>query len=304
MKFGYIGMPDLRKNRRNLVKLAEKLDFRFVYLPRTGPDKIPRLDQDSSLSLVLDASAFGDVPPSQLEADVRKANGFLDGRLCLGLQTCDAQASPRNKAAAQAMETLFSYDPRPGQATQSRYPMKPPRPKILCLPTSGHSADSAAAAARGYDPLTPSWLPETEVARHWPAIVQGATAALRPARPSQWHIARAVVVHDDPATLESYAYGPNSPFRQYYAHLAAHGLLQGDLDKLMRRLVIAGDGTKVADDLSALHEAVGAFGTLHIIDPAGSDPNMTRNTIIKLTEDVMPQIETSNTPALKTLETT
>ena len=81
-------------------------------------------------------------------------------------------------------------------------------------------------------------------------------------------------------------------------------MIAGDLTAHLRRAVIAGSAAKITDDISALREAVGDFGTLHIIDPAGSDAAMTRGSMIKLAEKVMPLIGRADATTPKTLETT
>ncbi|MEP4197898.1 MAG: hypothetical protein ABJL99_19910 [Aliishimia sp.] len=311
MKLGLIRMPDVNplRGQESTVNaqlgLADSLGFELMYMPKIEPIRFADIKsvQTNHLRIGLDASAFGSMSPRDTEVAIRSVNDALGGQLCLGVQMCHGNSSTKNKADAQNFETLFSHDPHL-EKTSSRYPMKPPRPEIIGLPMTGAPQEVATAAIRGYLPLTPSWLGHSEAAHHWPAIVSGATSALRRARPADWQIARSIVIHDDPEVVRSYVFGPRSPLRMHYARLAQDRLISPDIDHHLRKLVIAGSAGKVAEDLLALQEVVGEIGTLHLLDPAGRDPEMTRNTMVRLAEDVMPLITTSDAQSNKELERT
>jgi hypothetical protein len=309
MKLGYIRMPDANRASVGLdqLALADRLKFQFAYFPNVDPQPFGTLlrKPTKTIQIALDASAFGALPPTQIENAVRSLNHNLGGKLCLSVEMCGADASPHAKSAAQAFVTLFSYDPRPERAHSiSRFPMKPPCPDIIGVPITGSCQEVSRAAARGYFPMSPSWLREADVARLWPAIVEGATSAVRRASLRHWQLARMVVVHDDPGMRDAYIYGPNSPIRHYFTKLARRGLIGGNIDAHINNVVIAGSSNKVAQDILSLREIVGEFGTLHMIDPAGSDPNMSRNTMVRLAEDVLPIVNKVDAPALKNLEKT
>ncbi|MEP3299497.1 MAG: hypothetical protein ABJO27_23970 [Pseudoruegeria sp.] len=315
MKLGYIRMPEQHRHRalnaltkaQDHLAFADSLNFQLAYFPRLNPHHFAQSLRrpPKSVKIALDAAAFGPLSPSEIESAVRNVNETLDGKLNLGVELHGANAPAKDKAQAQAFETLFSYDPRVDQVfAASRYPMAPPCPEILGLPVTGSSEEAKCAAARGYLPLTPSWMPDTEVARFWPAIVAGATSAVRRAQPSHWHVARMVLVHDDPQSVTDYIYGSNSPFRRHFKRLSLLGLIGPDIDFHLKRVVIAGSAGEVAEKILALREAVGAFGTLHIVDPLGSDRTMTKNTMIRMTEEVLPMVHNPDTNTVKNLERT
>lgn len=309
MKLGYIRMPDENRvcTSQNQLTLADSLNFHIAYFPKTDPQQFAMSLRapTANTKIALDAAAFGPLTPSQIESAVRHVNHSLDGKLCLGVEMCGARASIRSKIDAQAFETLFSYSPQPDQAPSgSRFPMKPPCPNVIGLPVTGAREEAKLAAARGYFPMAPSWLRQTEVARLWPAIVEGATSALRRALPAHWQLSRVVVIHDDPATIDAYVFGQGSPIRRHFARLAQLGLIGADVDAHIRRVVITGSPTKVSQDILALREAVGEFGTLQLVDPAGSDPAMTKNTMIRMAEDVLPMVDKTSIRTFKNLETT
>jgi len=312
MKLGYIGMPDTNRLQGALFQhhehlaLAESLGFQCAYFPQKKPHDILYSDvAGGGIKIVLDAAGFAGLSPSEIESAVREANDQFQGRLHLGVEICGPTDSAQIKTQSQAYETLFSYGQKSDQMfAQSRFPMKPPCPEIIGLPRSGECSETRLAAARGYSPMTPSWLPDKDVARMWPAIVSGATSALRRAQASQWQVNRVVVVHEDAKTVEAYVKGGNSPIRRYFENLARRGLTTGDLDRHLSQTVIAGSAQKVAEDILSLRERVGTFGTLNIIDPRGSDINMTKTTMVRLAENVMPMVATSDVSQFKNLERT
>ena len=312
MKLGLIGPHDGGEPRvgcpelQSQLNLASSLGFDQVYFSGMRPDDLATLpiDQTTQIKIGMDARAFGPCPPSEIERVVLKTQDRLGCRLALGLKMYGAGASSTQLTKAQAFDTLFSQDPRTELTFGAqRYPIKPQCPDVIGLPVTGACEDVAIAAARGYYAMSPSWLPAPQLARHWPAIVQGATSALRRARRAYWQVARMIVVHEDAATLDAYIYGTNSPFRRYYTYLSICGLIGSDVDAHLRRVVIAGSASKVADTILKLRETAGAFGSLQIVNPAGNDPTMTRGTMIRLAEQVRPLVAAAGLENFKELET-
>jgi len=137
-----------------------------------------------------------------------------------------------------------------------------------------------------------------------PAIVAGATSALRRAQPSQWQVNRVVVVHENAQTVHNYLHSSHSPIRRHFTYLAQRGLIDADVDAHLKRVVIAGSAQKVAEEILALREVVGEFGTLNIIDPVGNDANLMRKTMVQLAEEVLPMVTKSTVSHFKNLEKT
>ncbi|MGJ8610213.1 MAG: hypothetical protein ACSHWY_03905 [Octadecabacter sp.] len=313
MQLGYIGMPYEHRTAstglrtQKYLSLANSLNFKFAYFPKLDPEKL-KLERNvisSTIKIAFDAAALGTASQNDIETTVHRINDLLDGRLHLGIKMCGPDASPNRKAQARTFETLFSYDARADQVfSPSPFPLNMPCPSIIGLPVTARGDEAKVAAARGYCPMTPGWLPDKEIARIWPAIVSGATSAARRARQSEWHVNRVVLVHNNARALDVYIYGTNSPIRRHFAELAKRGLIGPDIDAHLRRVVIAGSAQKVADDILALREVAGDFGNLNIIDPPGSDPEMIKNTMVRLAEDVLPMMTTKAVSQTKDLEKT
>lgn len=231
MKLGLIQMTDKVKSCTDVqyqLALADDLGFDLAYLPKTRPERLLRSQPHRAehLKIALDVTSFGPLSPSKIEQSVQRLHAQLDGRLALSIRMVGSDAPASDIAKAQTFETMFSYDPRPELSLEpSRYPMTRPRLDVIGLPTSGSVKDVTAAAQRGYFPMTPSWLSARQVARHWPAIVQGATSMMRHACLSHWHVARTIVIHDDPTVLHQYIYGSGSPIRRYFTALSVQGLI-------------------------------------------------------------------------------
>ena len=147
----------------------------------------------------------------------------------------------------------------------------------------------------------PAW-----VKSHWPKYVEGCERAGRPADPANWRVAKSVFVADDDVTAERYATSPDSPYRHYYNQLyrklKKNGRLElfkpsrntpdeaVTLDAICERLVIWGSPRKVADDILAFREEVGAFGTLLYAGKDWLDRDLARRSMILMAEKVMPMV--------------
>ena len=313
MKLGYIRMPN--PNSKGIergaiidqIKLADTLGLELGYLPGISPQTLVRTKKmrTKNLQIGLDATQFGDLAPRELEAAIRTANDDLSGQLFLGVETGCGHGSRQSRAQAQTFETMFSQTSRDCESFAIlRYPMKPPCPKIIGLPTNGSRDEIALAAARGYLPMTPSWLSTPEVARHWPAIVEGATSSWRRALPDQWKIARSIVIHNDRSVIQEYVFGPYSPIRKHYTRLAQKGLIGMDVDRHMKRVVISGSKNEVSEQLMELQETVCEIGTLLVVDQHESDLEIARNTMVSLAETVIPLVNRSEISSAKELERT
>jgi alkanesulfonate monooxygenase SsuD/methylene tetrahydromethanopterin reductase-like flavin-dependent oxidoreductase (luciferase family) len=181
-------------------------------------------------------------------------------------------------------------------------PLQKPHPPIVVTAVSPHSQGVAEAAARGWSPISANFLLPKWVASHWTKYVEGCTRIGAPADPGNWRVAKSIFVADDLAQAKAYALGPQSPYRFYYRQLltkllkGGRGVLFKDdpaapddtvsLDRVLDDLVIWGTPDKVADELLAFREQVGAFGTLLYAGKDWTDPALARRSMILLAEKV------------------
>ncbi|MEM9106018.1 MAG: LLM class flavin-dependent oxidoreductase [Pseudomonadota bacterium] len=185
-------------------------------------------------------------------------------------------------------------------------PLQRPHPPIVVTAVAPFSKGVTEAAARGWDPISANFLMPQWVASHWPKYVEGCTRAGRPADPANWRVAKSVFVADDLDTARSYATDPDSPYvfyyKQLYTKLKKHGRInlfkeykdQPDdevtLEHVCERLIVWGTPDKVTDELLALREETGDFGTLLYAGKDWSDPHLARQSMILLAEQVAPAV--------------
>ncbi|NKB29206.1 MAG: LLM class flavin-dependent oxidoreductase [Rhodobacteraceae bacterium] len=185
-------------------------------------------------------------------------------------------------------------------------PLQRPHPPIVVTAVAPFSKGVTEAAARGWDPISANFLMPQWVASHWPKYVEGCERVGQPAKLANWRVAKSVFVADDLDTARRYATDPDSPYRFYYSQLftklVKHGRAnlfkeyrdQPDdevtLDHVCERLIIWGTPDKVADELLALREETGEFGTLLYAGKDWADPELARRSMVLLAEQVAPAV--------------
>jgi alkanesulfonate monooxygenase SsuD/methylene tetrahydromethanopterin reductase-like flavin-dependent oxidoreductase (luciferase family) len=143
------------------------------------------------------------------------------------------------------------------------------------------------------------------VRTHWEVYEQAWPRAGAPDR-SAWRVAKTICVGDDDAATREYAFGPRSPYRHYYGQLGFKlvragraNLFKDDpsqpdesvtTDLLLDRLVIAGEPSRVVEELLAFREQIGDFGTLLYCGVDWVDPGIARRSLELMAEAVLPEV--------------
>ena len=247
--------------------------------------------------LASDAEAFGNL---DLDRNALFVEG-IDAVLAIWASEAPYDVDGRHWTIS-TRRTMF---PEIGQGVMSR-PLQQPHPPIVVTVVAPHSKGVSEAAARGWEPISANFLLPQWVASHWPRYVEGCARGGRAADPSAWRVARSIFVADDINTARDYVYSYSSPYRFYFAQLLAkmkkHGrtnLFKEDasvsdddltVDYVLDRCVIWGTPDKVADEVMALRERVGDFGTLLYAGKDWADRNLGRRSMILLAEKVLPRI--------------
>ena len=185
-------------------------------------------------------------------------------------------------------------------------PLQRPHPPIVVTAVAPFSKGVAEAAARGWDPISANFLMPVWAKSHWPSYVEGCERAGRKADPANWRVAKSVFVADDLATAKRYAMDPNGPYISYYRSLYTKLKKNGrinlfktyrdqpddevTLDFVCEKLIIWGTPEKVADDILALREEVGDFGTLLYAGKDWTDYELGRRSMILAAEKVLPRV--------------
>jgi len=185
-------------------------------------------------------------------------------------------------------------------------PYQKPHPPIVVTAVVPHSKGLAAAAARGWKPITANFLQPVWAATHWPMYVKGCEAGGFAAEPADWRVCKSIFVADDDATARRYAMNPDGPYGFYYWNLLTKRRGHGNVDifkqrldmpdigvtvdYLLKSLVICGSPNRVVDQLLAFRETVGDFGTLLYAGHDWADARLARRSMELMAEKVMPAV--------------
>lgn len=192
-------------------------------------------------------------------------------------------------------------------------PYQKPHPPIVVTAVEPFSAGVAAAAARGWPPISANFLLPQWVKSHWGKYCEGCAQAQRPANPADWRVAKTIFVADDERTAREYAFGARSPYRLYYHQLLTKLQRAGranlfkqskdapdesvTLDGVLEQLVIAGTVNQVTERLLAFRETVGDFGMLLYCGIDWVDQALARRSLELMSERVMPAVNAAlNSP--------
>jgi alkanesulfonate monooxygenase SsuD/methylene tetrahydromethanopterin reductase-like flavin-dependent oxidoreductase (luciferase family) len=202
-----------------------------------------------------------------------------------------------------SISTRRTMIPEIGQGVIVR-PFQKPHPPIAVTVVEPSSASAAEAARRGWDIISANFLLPRWVRTHWETYA-GADGAAR-ADPATWRVAKTVLVADDDRTAREYGFGPQSPYRHYYAQLGFKlvragraNLFKADPslpdsvvtpDALVDQLVIAGTPNQVVEELLAFRDEVGDFGTLLYCGLDWVDGRIARRSLELMAEVVMPAV--------------
>ena len=194
-------------------------------------------------------------------------------------------------------EFKVGYVPRPFQQ---------PHPPIALSILTPSSASAKVAGERGWIPVSGQFFHRRYLRGHWEKYVEGCEAVGRRPDPEVWRVSRSVLVTDTDAEAEEYLADPDSGLSFYYSffhHSFSKGrkalfMLKSDLevpdedvtiDSVKRALVIAGSPRRVLEQLVALREETGHFGTLLMGGHDWDRPALWRRSMELLATEVMPK---------------
>src|SRR5260370_24057350 len=98
-------------------------------------------------------------------------------------------------------------------------PFQKPHPPIVVTAILPGSNGIAAAAERGWTPISANFVHPWVIATHWPKYVEGCTRAGRKARGGDWRVAKSIFVADDHATVRRMTRASWHPFAAYLRHM-------------------------------------------------------------------------------------
>lgn len=195
-------------------------------------------------------------------------------------------------------EFKVGYVPRPFQQ---------PHPPIALSILTPNSESARTAGERGWIPVSGNFFHKRYLRGHWERYVEGCERAGRRPDPDVWRVSRSVLVTETDAQAEDYLAEPETGLSFYYRFFIhsfssarkALFMLKPDLDMpddavtvdaVKRALIIAGSPRRVLDQLVALREEIGHFGTLLMAGHDWDQPKLWRRSMELLATEVMPKL--------------
>jgi alkanesulfonate monooxygenase SsuD/methylene tetrahydromethanopterin reductase-like flavin-dependent oxidoreductase (luciferase family) len=274
--------------------------------------------------------------PALTAAEIAMVDTLLQGRFILGIgpgglrsdaEITESLDADRNALLVESIEHMIAlwtqeppyrlqgskwrlttertWIPDLGQGAMLR-PFQRPHPPIVVTAIMPDSNGIAAAAARGWTPISANFVHPWVVKTHWPKYVEGCGRAGREAKGDDWRVAKSIFVADDEATVRRMTRDPGNPFAYYFRNLLRKGqALRGVTlfkhepavpdaavtdEYLTSHLLISGTANEVADRLAAFREYVGPFGRLLYVGHDWADPGAMRRSMELMAEKVLPQL--------------
>jgi alkanesulfonate monooxygenase SsuD/methylene tetrahydromethanopterin reductase-like flavin-dependent oxidoreductase (luciferase family) len=201
--------------------------------------------------------------------------------------------------------TERTYDPQIGVGSAVR-PLQRPHPPIAITSIRPDAKGPHAAGARGWTGISATYIGACVVRAQIASYLAGRRSAGLSADASGWRVARSIFVADDEATAHRYAHRVDGAHGFYFQVMRAKLAKAGALDvmrdrpgqpdseisvqRCLERLVIAGTPQSVANQILALRDEVGAFGTLLYTGHDWADPALARRSMELMASEVLPLI--------------
>lgn len=199
-------------------------------------------------------------------------------------------------------ETLY---PEIGQGIAPK-PLQKPHPPVVVTAVSPASHGITLAAERGWQPISCQYVHPHWIATHLPKYLEGLRNIGQPEDPRGWRVAKLIFVADDEATAQRYAKSQDGPYGFYYSNLMkklSNGKLfrvfaaypdqpedEITLQQTLDTQLIAGTVDSVAEQILALREHIGPFGTLYYTGVDWADEELGRRSLQLMAEQVMPKV--------------
>lgn len=192
-------------------------------------------------------------------------------------------------------------------------PYQRPHPPILFGSGDARSKRLGLFGERGWSMLSSDTLPARRLSAQWANYAAGCANAEREADRRSWRVVRAIFVADDEKTALEYGNKhPHSPYRahfhEFYVKFQRVKLLdmfKADsslpdeavtLDYALDNCVITGTVSHVVEQILAVREEAGPFGTLIYAGKNWSHPELSRRSMELMTEEVMPAVNAAIGP--------
>jgi alkanesulfonate monooxygenase SsuD/methylene tetrahydromethanopterin reductase-like flavin-dependent oxidoreductase (luciferase family) len=186
-------------------------------------------------------------------------------------------------------------------------PFQKPHPPIALSLVTPNSSSAKIAGERGWIPVSGNFFHRRYLRSHWERYAEGCEAVGRRPDPADWRVARCILVTETAAETEDYLADPENGLSYYYRFFR-RSLSEGrnalfmlkpsetmsdaeaTVDAIKRSQIIAGTPGQVLDQLVALREEIGPFGTLLMTGHDWDRPKMWQRSMELLATEVMPRL--------------
>ena len=185
-------------------------------------------------------------------------------------------------------------------------PLQRPHPPVVVTAVTPASHGITLAAERGWEPISCQYVHPHWVSTHLEKYLEGRRNVGAPEDPSGYRVAKLIFVADDEATADRYARSEDGPYGFYFSNLmkklsggpkfrvfsAYEGQPESELTvaHTLETQLIAGSPGNVTDQILALREQIGPFGTLYYTGVDWTDPALGRRSMELMAEEVLPRI--------------
>jgi len=187
-------------------------------------------------------------------------------------------------------------------------PYQVPHPPIALSLVTPNSLSARTAGERGWIPISGNFFHQRYLRGHWERYAEGCAQVGRRPDPSVWRVARCILVTDSNAEAEAYLADSSNGLSYYYSFFRHSFLVArkalfmikpdpemsdeaATVDAIKRSQVLAGSPDRVLDQLVALRDEIGHFGTLLMTGHDWDQPALWRRSMTLLARDVMPKFQ-------------
>lgn len=185
-------------------------------------------------------------------------------------------------------------------------PLQKPHPPIVVACMSPFSNSALNAAEHGWSIISANFLQPIWAKSHWSKMLEGWQNVGAKPDVNQWRVAKSIFVAEDDKTARRYALDSSGAYAHYYRSLMRKLIGNGrpdlfkpnsemadsaiTLEFVLDSLVIAGSVDSVVEQILALHDTVGDFGTLVYAGHDWLDKELARRSMVLMAEQVMPRV--------------
>tara|TARA_S200000501_G_scaffold96771_1_gene90035 strand:- start:9312 stop:10445 length:1134 start_codon:yes stop_codon:yes gene_type:complete len=290
----------------NKIKLGSGVTNLPVYHPAMIAGHIAMMDN------LLDGRLIWGIGPGGLPSDIEIfGNRELDRNMKM-VEVFDQVMSlwwgePPYNLKGEFFETTTreTLTPEIGQGIVPK-PLTNPHPPVVVTALAPYSKGITLATERGWHPISCQYVQDHWTATHLPRYLEGLKNIGKPQDPRGWRVAKCIFVAEDEKVASKYAKSIDGPYGFYFSNLMKKlsgggkiGLFAAypdqdekeiTVEQSLKMQVIAGNPNSVAEQIIALREKIGDFGTLIYTGLDWVNKELGIRSMELMAEKVMPQV--------------